>query len=352
MTNKSLHIPHLALRCGRHTGSLGPFSRLGHTSTINLRTFHATSRRPFVDQGLVLTHTFMSGLHDLTGLPWAASIPLTAFFVRAFILFTLSFYHRRISQSRLDLAPQIEKYKSQAQKQVDQRSTGKSAPEEEALVNAQISRMTKMLHKENGVQSWKTLILAIPKFPIWLAVMETLRNMAGVQEGIPGLVGESLGTNSNTGFSDLSPIPTEQSFIVEGMLWFPNLLQPDPALILSFLMSGTLLLSSRGTSFIGNVAWGSGRAIEMARMFNGTRFKRVLALVAGPATLQFPSAMLLYMISNNIFQIGEDAIKTRWMPLKIPTTSEMPGRVSKPGAKKQQFRGPTMKELRNRDKKK
>lgn len=75
----------------------------------------------------------------------------------------------------------------------------------------------------------------------------------------------------------------------------------------------------------------------------------VLALAAGPATLQFPSAMTLYWISSGLCAIGSKLLLIWWMPWEdkaAPTKRTLT-------SAKQQSRGPTMQKLRiQNDKKK
>ena len=68
----------------RPTAFVKPYGppKIGQIEVLNARRFTATPRRLFLDECLVQTHTFINGIHDMTGLPWAATIPLTALLVR------------------------------------------------------------------------------------------------------------------------------------------------------------------------------------------------------------------------------------------------------------------------------
>ena len=72
-------------------------------AALNARTFSATQRRPFLDECLVQTHSLIVGIHDITGLLWAATIPLVAFLVRLIIVFPTHFYavilHKKLSKA-------------------------------------------------------------------------------------------------------------------------------------------------------------------------------------------------------------------------------------------------------------
>jgi len=144
--------------------------------------------------------------------------------------------------------------------------------------------------------------------------------------------------------------------VAEGMLWFPNLLLPDPSLFLPFMLSATLYTSASFCILYRMNAY-SNQSVEVAvavRVDNKayglrmSRSKKVLALAAGPATLQFPSVMSLYWISSGLCFVGSKFLFRRWMPWEeaaAPTKQT-------PTSEKQQFRGPTMQDLRNQEQKK
>ena len=51
----------------------------------NTRKFSTTPRPQFLDECLMQTHSLITGIHDITGLPWAASTPLAALLIRVTI---------------------------------------------------------------------------------------------------------------------------------------------------------------------------------------------------------------------------------------------------------------------------
>ena len=151
-------------------------------------------------------------------------------------------------------------------------------------------------------------------------------------------------------------IPTEPSLATEGMLWFDDLTIPDPSLILPFALSGIMFVmfsSRRGADGFHSAP---GSTIKHAyQAFSWSERKRrilkVGALVAGPATLIFPSAMLLYWISSSLAAVIVGSLP----PIRFIWVRKAPGEdkvkpKSKP--KMQEFRGPTMKDLRSQKKKK
>lgn len=332
---------------------------IGQIAPLNARRFTATPRRPFLDECLVQTHTLISGIHDVTGLPWAASIPLTAFLVRIVVLTPINVYSRGLREKQWKLFSRFEESRIATEKKIKQEHGKKSLSELQKINDAAVGPMRRRLIKQHRALVWPSY-LALIQIPIWLAMMETIRRMTGAEDGMLSLTGKSLTAlrekqNPGPGTVD-ELIPTEPSLATEGMLWFDDLTIPDPSLILPFALSGIMFIifsSRRGTLGFHSVP---GSTIEHAyRAFSWSerkdRILKVGALVAGPATLTFPSAMLLYWISSSLAAVivgPLPRILFLWVR-KAPGEDKVKPK-SKP--KTQEFRGPTMKDLRNQRKKK
>ena len=337
----------LALVLAKRTNSKCRLFKFGIGSIFTIRDFHATPRRPFFDECLLQTHSFISGLHAFTGLPWAASIPLTAFVVRVLVVFPFDVYHRHLFNKKARLGPQLMEVYWDVEKKVTQANIGKTALEKRRLIDQEMNRTLGVIYKQNGVQVWK-YGLVFARFPIWLVVMETLRRTAGVEEGLLGLVGKSLtgcGLESAV-IPNMDVIQIEQSLGYEGMLWFPDLLLPDSILVLPFVLSavsfGSLRFGTLGlVSTMGFTSTASTRFNLLLR-----RASYMLVLAAGPATLKFPSVMLLYWISSCLCSLGTKYTLSQLMPqvriVHIKKTSD---------SKKQQYRASRMEELRPQKKK-
>lgn len=188
-----------------------------------------------------------------------------------------------------------------------------------------------------GCGLWKNWLPAI-QLPIWLLMVETLRGMAGTRKGLLGLM-LPAGIAGDVNELDAAPelaaagipeagfgaelvgekniagvvVPIEPSLATEGMLWFPDLMAADPMLLLPFILSGTLFL---------NIYSGQQRGLPGVAMTQGRiRMMRVLgvvALAAGPLTLQIPTAMLLYWVSSGMLAYGQNLLIDCYMPVKSP----------------------------------
>ena len=316
---------------------------------IQRRSFHATSPRPLVDECLFQTHALLSGFHDISGLPWAATIPLTALIVKA-TLFPVEFYAQSVQRRFLSLQPHVEAMRVVIQRDIARRHIGKSALEEDKILRRSMKNLKGFRRHRGQIKNWKMLVEFI-KIPIWLAIMSTLHKMSGVHEEISALIGKSLtgGRSTATAIDDISVVPVESSLSAEGMLWFPNLALPDPALILPFLLAGAVFVGSRWLPTFVNLAH---TRKEGQRRFQFktlvVKIIKVSSLAVAPATMQFPSAMLLYSLSSTVFGIGSHIFLERFFGRPPPPPKPKPI----PQNKKQRFRGPTMQDLRSQQKKK
>jgi inner membrane protein COX18 len=137
------------------------------------------------------------------------------------------------------------------------------------------------------------------QLPVFLVAIEAIRKMCGTREGLLGLATKSMASGEESAPasdpSALSSIPIEPSLAAEGALWFPDLLVPDPQLILPFTLSAALFLNVRLSQ-----AQLASEGIEPTKW--STRLSRAMQLVAlavGPMTLSVPSAMLVYWVSSS-----------------------------------------------------
>ena len=344
---KFLQPLRVAVKSNHHPNFSRWRPRIGPSFTPSIRGFHATSRRPFLDECLIQTHSLIEGLHNATGLAWAATIPMTAVFVTGVFRAPLLMYEYIVVLRKRKLEPQLLEQHSLLYKLVLEKHAGKSASEKQQILDAAFAKFCRTARKQARCQNWKTYI-KFTQYPAWYLVMETLRQMTGTQDGFFRLAGRafkgSQGLESR--FVDTSVVPVEQSLATEGAMWFHSLLLPDPNLILPFVLSGVLFFSAFKTgihTILMPTLGATGRIFPFANWINrnSMRVKKIFPLAAGPLTLQFPSAMLLYWVSSSVCTIGFGYVLRWWNPLKPPATP------TKAPAKKQQYRGPTMQDLRS-----
>jgi inner membrane protein COX18 len=177
-------------------------------------------------------------------------------------------------------------------------------------------RKRKEIFRRFGCNEWKNYLPQVIQIPVWLTAIEALREMCGKQEGLLRMVTKLFTSSYPLATPSIveRSLSVEQSFATEGALWFPNLMVADPQMILPFMLSGAILL---------NLTKATGTTVWQKRL---KRSLGVVALVLGPLTLQFPSALLIYWISSSMLAYVQDALLSRYMPVKPPVVPCKPRR--------------------------
>ena len=319
----------------------------------NTRGFHATSSRSFPDV-CIPVHSTLENLHRITGLPWAATISVSAALVFSFTRAPIAYYIHEILQRQRDLVPHLVKARLKLKNRVMREDAHRTAAEREKRLNGLFDDACTVVRKSHNCQHWK-LWLVFTKFPVWYVMMETIRRMTGTEEGFIGFVRSAMGKRDCSGFLEPSAF-VDPSLATEGVLWFPNLQEADPYLILPFILSAILFIrAQQGRGSIDvvfeprmeDIAKEHAKDPETPNLrknkLRRQRIAAVLALAAGPATLQFPSAMLLYWITTSVYEDCTALILQKWMPARDHRTPL----TMRPDVKKQQYRGPRMQDLRS-----
>ena len=283
--------------------------KMAPLATLSARKFSASTRRPFLDECLLGTHTLISGVHNITGLPWAATIPLIAFLARALTMLTFNAYASRSIERSRKLYPRLIETRTAIEKKVRQQHGDKSQQERQQIQDKEVDSAWKRMFKENRIRDGRTNIIYYINVPIWFMMMETIRRMTGTEDGIFSFIGKSLAAlkgKENPGLSTTDEvIPIEPSLATQGMLWFDNLMIPDPTCILPFALSGivyTMYCYPAGTLRAVSRPWATLDEANCLKSFNlqMLKYKKLASLAIVPATLMFPSAMLLYWFSSTL----------------------------------------------------
>ncbi|ESZ90880.1 hypothetical protein SBOR_8721 [Sclerotinia borealis F-4128] len=277
----------------------------------SFRSFHASPRPRSLDSVLIATHGVLEGLHSVTGLKWAYAIPLTALAIRVTLILPIGIQARRAAQKQIDLMPLMNAWQHQFRKQSIQEVGHLGSDAANQFVKDKMRKKKNELYSKFSCGTWKQY-LSLVQLPVWMVAVETIRKMCGAHDGILKWI-ESLFTSSNANESaaaadlDLGSLLLEPTFATEGALWFPNLLIPDPMLMLPFMLSGSILLNLS--------SMGRPKSVFMRRLSNSLK---VVALAIIPLTLQIPSAMLVYWTSSSLMAYGQAKVLDIFMPIRKP----------------------------------
>ncbi|KAJ5760192.1 hypothetical protein N7520_007348 [Penicillium odoratum] len=266
----------------------------------HVRHFHPTKPAPsLINVALDASTGLIHGVHNVTHLPWVASIPLTAVLVRTAIGFPLQFFTRIHARRERDIAPLL--LSAQMKFTKEGKKKGESAPE----VMKKVHAWTAQTRKQWGVHSWYKF-LTFAQLPVWISLMESIRGMCGSTNGlVPWLL--SLIEPTQEGAAEAVKslhLTVEPTLANEGALWFPDLLAGDPTGALPALLTASILLNV-------NLGWKQTSMLEMSDMpklqmyqsflFTGMRvFIQVLAVNVGLSGWyhEMPTALMIYWITS------------------------------------------------------
>ena len=282
---------------------------------LQSRPFHATPQPRFLDACLSQTHTLITSLHSVTGLPWVATLPLTALCVRGVLILPLALYANDTRQRMISVSPIINAWSHIIRARVfkENKSLGPAACHR--LLVAGMSAKSKEIYNDFGIKP-ATRFVTWLQLPAWLLVIETIRKMCGTNEGLLGLISKPFKPLANDASGEAimeatraTSIPIEQTLSTEGGLWFTDLLAPDPLLVLPFALSASLFLNVYYQEFY-NRSIGSTHSTFSRRLAN---VSKGLALAIGPLTLQVPTAMLIYWLSSSVLALFQNVIMDRYL---------------------------------------
>jgi mitochondrial inner membrane protein COX18 len=309
-------------------------------SSRRTRAFHSTRPSPFVAEIVTAATDVLNGIHVTTGLPWVASIPLTAVAVRTAIAFPLQIYSRIHARRRAEIAPLLfvhRKFWEVEIKKQNMKDKIYMRPQQaEQKLRKYLESKSKALHKFWKINKAAPFVPMI-QIPIWLSLMEGIRNMCGVNLGL---------------LRYLLPLPDKDGHVIdlpgveetlanEGALWFPDLLAADATGILPLVLGLSIITNVRlgwKTKTLAEVSDYSTRV--MAQFLFAKTLKEVLSATGIYVALTayvtgMPVGMMLYWIASTNTATLQGRFLDKFLfaskPLKAATPMYM--RNLKPGEK-------------------
>jgi inner membrane protein COX18 len=323
------------------------------------RAFHASAPRQAagLDAILYLPHEMMSLVH--TQVPWYAAIPLSAFLLRAALVTSFGTWARSLMARYIGLQPlrqAIARTKRDEVLKEMHKQGGARSPKE-----AQIRAMAGVKEVVNELDSrWKVTLKGqvawtLIQIPIFFTMAEVIRKMCGARDGLLALTASSVrsmkdwvtggtqaATNAaaspsaleasgalsapdalsianalnnataTTNVDALSTLATsplfEPTLATEGMLWFPNLITPDP--FLPFIVSG-LMFSN--IYFSKNAPTSEKNWPNLIR-----RTLLCVSLLIGPLCQNLPAGLMLYWAGSTTSVMAWN----KWLDWKYPAPAD------------------------------
>ncbi|KAL4900535.1 hypothetical protein BDW74DRAFT_170727 [Aspergillus multicolor] len=299
--------------------------RLGHRvprmmPLQHVRCFHQTRPAPFINEAVDAASTFVHGVHSISHLPWALSIPLTAVVIRMGVAFPLLVFTKVQARKESEMAPILMAWRQHHQKQI-QRSAGANGPmlarEAKAIATKNVKAEYDALRRRWGVVPYYRPAIFL-QLPIWLAVIESIRALSGDKNGLRALFGlqESAASTAATG---TLPAAVEPSLATEGALWFPDLLAGDPTGMLPALLTLSLLVNIRNGWKVQSLrSCADLPRKEMVKKMSSTLLRSVFQLLALNLGLAayvhgLPAAVMIYWITSTNVATAQTFLLQKYM---------------------------------------
>lgn len=205
------------------------------------------------------------------------------------------------------------------------------------------ARESTRLYARLGVQEWRAYPGIAAGLAGWLAGTETVRRTCGGGVGLLGSVfgrdgsgteGSIVGAAADAAV-DAATIVVDPSLSTGGLLWFPDLLSPDPLHVLPLAFSALLLLNAwprdaetlRRVFAVGSSSSvGAGAASPSASLLARLALRRtllLLAIAAGPVTMHLPAAMHVFWVGSAGWAYLQNRIVEWVFPAKADKADEM-----------------------------
>lgn len=268
------------------------------------RAFHAsTPRKDALDVFLYPAHEMLQYLH--VALPWYSAIPISAFIMRGLLVTTFGARSRSITSRYIALNPLRHAMTLQIRDRVMKKGGFTNPKQAIRAVTAEVRKETSQLDKRWDCTLRGQFFWTFAQLPLFLMMAEIMRRMAGTKDGLLKITLSTLGLSKRSD-SDVSVLQGEYSTNIdinpwfepalanEGMLWFPDLLVPDPSGVLPFIASGIMFMNIYTTK---NAAGATESPSRFHR--NLRRTLLLLSLSIGPLCQNLPAALMLYWASSS-----------------------------------------------------
>ncbi|KAL3472765.1 hypothetical protein BJX99DRAFT_249401 [Aspergillus californicus] len=301
------------------------------TPLRQVRRFHQTRPAPFINEALEVSTSFVHGVHSISHLPWALSLPLTAFLVRMGVALPLQIFTKAQGRKDGELAPILQSWRHHYEQQAKRKKSSTGSPllrsEAKRLVSEEVKQQHRVLRQRWGVyRFWKPA--SFLQMPVWIMIMESIRGMSGNDKGFLSYL-RSLFDPSFSPAGNTPHLAVEPSLATEGALWFPDLLAGDHTGLLPIVL-GVSILANVGTGFkvpaLKEIAdMPRLELVKNSSLFTIRTIIQGLAVYVGYASYshEMPTALLLYWITSTNIATLQSFLLQKYM---FPTPSVKPWR--------------------------
>lgn len=227
-------------------------------------------------------------LHDVSGLPWWATIVFSTFALRTIVTLPCTVYQfkimGRLEKIAHEYPPIIEELKQETAYAIKKYNLTKE--EAQAIYTRSAQKQWNNLVVRENCHPVKTFITMFAQIPLWITQSVAIRNLVYCMPNP-----ESI--QANITLTELS---------VGGFLWIPNLLMVDASWILPVAFGAINLLNIQ----VQNGLRPPGKQKTLQKVM--TNVFRVLVVVLVPISAMVPSALTLYWTCSSMYGLGQNLV--------------------------------------------
>lgn len=226
-------------------------------------------------------------LHDLTGLPWWATIILSTVGLRTLVTLPLAVYQNkilaRLEQISLEMPELVKELKTETA--FAMKKFNWSENEARTMYNRSLKKQWNNLIIRENCHPAKTMVLLWGQIPLWVIQSVAIRNLVS-------LMPDPSAIEAQIAYSEL---------MLGGFAWIPNLIELDHSLIFPVAL-GIINLSIIEIQ----VASRTKASSKLQTIF--TNLFRVLSVVMVPIAASVPSCLCLYWVVSSTYGLGQNLV--------------------------------------------
>ncbi|KAJ1627840.1 60Kd inner membrane protein-domain-containing protein [Pavlovales sp. CCMP2436] len=268
-----------------------------------------------VDWGPVAAvHSALVSLHDVSGMPWWATLVAGTLVVRALVLPAVV-YQQRQAARLVHLRPLL-------------RAVADTCKHIESVPRRQSAMWSGMWRVcvQQGVHPASLLAAPLVQLPVFVTcILAVRRLMTTTQADIAAAAGVAAGMDTAAAAGGAveegvaaGPASLGAALADGGALWFCDLTVADPLSVLPILTVGSFLLTTE-LAASRPAADGAGSAPAQEKSPAGRAFdwlrRRLqdMGVIALPAMAQFPAGLFLYWLTSNLASIAQGVLlRSQW----------------------------------------
>ncbi|CAL4070411.1 unnamed protein product, partial [Meganyctiphanes norvegica] len=219
----------------------------------------------------------LQAFHDMSHLPWWASIIISTVVLRTTLTLPLSIYQEYILAKVTNLRPKMDKLVIELKRETAFaiKKFGWTEKKARIMYNKSAKKIWDGLIVEENCHPAKAAILVVFQIPLWVSISLSLRNMASMMP--------HQDTAAQILFMEMS---------TGGFGWIPNLTEVDHSLVIPVAFGLTNLILTETFVLL--------RLQEQSKIKKiSTNFFRVLSIAMIPIAASVPSCVSLYWLTSS-----------------------------------------------------